>query len=100
MSILHLLGDKQSVISKVHTLLKPGGVFVSSTACLGDFMPWIRYLTPVARVLGLIPRVEVFTEHELTRSITAAGFTIDYKWHPAPKKAVFIVANKSLGEMP
>ena len=36
LSILHLLGDKEEVISKVHKMLKPGGVFVTSTVCIGD----------------------------------------------------------------
>ena len=35
-SILHLLEDRDSVIAKVHGMLKPGGVFISSTACIAD----------------------------------------------------------------
>ena len=33
-SILHLLQDKEEVIAKVWRMLKPGGVFVSSTVCM------------------------------------------------------------------
>ncbi len=38
-SILHLLENKEAVIARVHRMLKPGGVFVSSTACLGGRVP-------------------------------------------------------------
>ena len=37
-SILHLLEDKEQVIADIHQMLKPGGVFVSNTACIGDMM--------------------------------------------------------------
>ncbi len=42
LSILHLLEDKEAVIAKVFDMLKPGGIFVTSTACLGDKMAWFR----------------------------------------------------------
>jgi ubiquinone/menaquinone biosynthesis C-methylase UbiE len=35
-SILHLLSDIEPVLAKIHRTLKPGGVFVSSTLCVGD----------------------------------------------------------------
>ena len=35
-SILHLLKNKEDVIAKVHKILKPGGVFISSTVCIGS----------------------------------------------------------------
>jgi ubiquinone/menaquinone biosynthesis C-methylase UbiE len=38
LSILHLLDDKEEVIAKVHKMLKPGGGFVTSTACIEDTM--------------------------------------------------------------
>ncbi len=32
LSILHLLDNKEEIIAKVHKMLKPGGIFVTSTA--------------------------------------------------------------------
>ncbi|MEM9568898.1 MAG: methyltransferase domain-containing protein [Cyanobacteria bacterium P01_E01_bin.34] len=94
LSILHLLEDKEAAISKAFTMLKPGGVFVSSTACLADFMNWFKFVAPLAGVLGLIPQVKVISEQELIESLTNAGFQIDYRWTPGKGKAVFIVAKK------
>ncbi len=34
-SVLHLVEDRDAVFARVHDLLKPGGVFIASTACLG-----------------------------------------------------------------
>ena len=93
-SILHLLEDRHAAIARSWRMLKPGGVFVSSTACLADGYGWLRYAGPIARWVGLIPYVALFSRQDLIGSITAAGFRIDHEWQPGPKKAVFIVAVK------
>ena len=95
LSILHLLKDKQAVIAKVHDMLKPGGVLVTSTACLGDRMAWFKYVAPIGRSLGFMPLVKVFTAEHLKESLTAAGFAIDHYWRPAKSMGVFIVAKKA-----
>lgn len=94
LSILHLLQDKEAVIAKVYRMLKPGGVFVSSTACLGDTMAFLRFILPIGSLLGLIPVVKVFTTKELEESLAGAGFQIDHQWQPGKGKAVFIVAKR------
>ncbi len=76
-------------------MLKPDGIFVTSTACLGDTMKYIKLIAPIGKFLGLIPLVKVFTTNELKDSLTDAGFQIDYQWQPGKGKAVFIVAKKA-----
>ncbi|MDJ0571729.1 MAG: class I SAM-dependent methyltransferase [Pleurocapsa sp. MO_192.B19] len=103
LNILHLLENKEEVIAKVYKMLKPGGLFVTSTVCLGDTMKWIKIVRPIGKFLGLMPTVVVFTTKELLDSLTDAGFTIDYHWQPSKSiskgvfklKGVFIVAKKS-----
>ena len=92
MSILHLLADKGAVIAKVFGLLKPGGVFISSTTCLGDTTGFFKAIAPLGKAVGLLPQLNVFTTEELVRSLTKAGFTIEQQWQPGKGKAVFIVA--------
>jgi ubiquinone/menaquinone biosynthesis C-methylase UbiE len=98
-SILHLLEDKKSAIASAHRMLKPGGVFITSTACLGGTMPALRVvlrvILPVGRFFGLLPLVKCFTEEELERDLTEAGFRIDYQWQPGKGKSVFIVAKEA-----
>jgi ubiquinone/menaquinone biosynthesis C-methylase UbiE len=96
-SILHLVENREAVIAKVHRMLKPGGVFVSSTACLGGRMPVLRAILPVGHFLGLLPLVKFFTAEELEGDLTDAGFRIDHQWQPDKSKAVFIVATKADG---
>ena len=94
LSILHLLENKEAVIAKVYKMLKPGGIFVTSTMCLGDNMQWFKFIVPIGKFLGLMPLVKVFTGKELEKSLTNAGFKIDYQWQPSKDKALFIVAKK------
>ncbi|MBN2863007.1 MAG: class I SAM-dependent methyltransferase [Bacteroidales bacterium] len=37
-SIIHLLEDSEKVIQRIHELLKPGGLFISETACFKERM--------------------------------------------------------------
>ena len=94
LSILHLLADKDAVIAKVFAMLKPGGIFVSSTTCIGDTMRIFKFVAPIGKAMGMLPQLDVMTVSELVASIAAAGFEIDHQWQPGKGKAVFIVARK------
>ena len=94
MSILHLLADKDRAIAKVHKMLKPGGVFVSSTVCLGNTMKFFKLIGPLGRALGVLPLLQVFTTQELVTSLKAQGFEIEHEWSPGKGTSVFIVARK------
>jgi 2-polyprenyl-3-methyl-5-hydroxy-6-metoxy-1,4-benzoquinol methylase len=94
MSILHLLENKDVVIRKIHELLKPGGVFVSSTICLGDSMPFFRFIAPLGKAIGKMPLVRSLRVSELKQSFLDAGFVIEHEWQPGKKKAAFFVIRK------
>jgi ubiquinone/menaquinone biosynthesis C-methylase UbiE len=94
-NVLHLLKDKEEVIGRVHEMLEPGGIFVTSTACLGDMTILFRMIAPIGRILGFFPSVRIFTIKELENSLTNAGFEIEYQWQPGKNKPVFIVAKKA-----
>ncbi len=95
LSILHLVDSRDDVIAKVYKMLRPGGVFVTSTACLGDRMKFFKLIGPIGKLLGLMPLVRVFSERQLLDSLTGAGFAIDYRWRPEKAVSVFIVAKKA-----
>lgn len=98
-SLLHLLADRPAALARFHDLLKPGGYFISSTTCisgglalvLGVVLPVLRVL----RVLGGLPLVRFFTPDRLVGEVEAAGFQIDHRWQPGPRKAVYLVARKA-----
>lgn len=93
LNILHLLEDVEAAISRVSELLKPGGLFVSSTVLIADVKFHWRLLIPVMQRLGLAPSVNRFDKQELVSMLTNAGFSIDYEWQPG-RDSVFIVAKK------
>jgi hypothetical protein len=71
---LHLVRDRPATLARIARLLKPGGVFVSSTTCLGG--SWIPY-RPILWVMGALgkaPPVAIFSKRELVEDIARAGF--------------------------
>ena len=93
-NILHLLEDKERAIADIYNMLKPGGVFVTSTACIGDMMLPLRLIIPVGQFLRLLPLVKVFSVAELKDSLENAGFEIDYEWQPKKSSPAFIICRK------
>jgi ubiquinone/menaquinone biosynthesis C-methylase UbiE len=91
-SILHLMADRQAVIEKVRHLLKPDGLFISSTACLGDKMAFMKWVIPLGQLFGRFPHVEVFRASELLSQMRQAGFSIEHEWQPERSHAVFVIA--------
>jgi ubiquinone/menaquinone biosynthesis C-methylase UbiE len=97
LSILHLLANWQEVVAKVYKMVKPGGIFVTSTPCLGSSLRYapLRLILPIGRLFGRVPLVKFFTQKNLEDTLTGAGFAIDYQWVPGPGKAVFIIAKRA-----
>ncbi len=74
---LHMVRHLPGTLRRIHTLLAPGGLFISKTPCLGDMNPLIRLvLLPAMRAVGKAPHVSVFRRAELSQLIDAAGFDI------------------------
>lgn len=97
LNVIHLLADWRSVLTEVARILKPGGVFVSSTGCLGgSYLRFIKLLIPLGKFLGFMPDVIVLTESELADAIKNSGFSIESQWHHGMKNIdVFIIARKT-----
>jgi ubiquinone/menaquinone biosynthesis C-methylase UbiE len=95
LNVLHLLNDRDDVIARIYQVLKPGGVFVSSTVCLGGSMWWLRAILPIGKSLGWLPSINFFGSDELKQVLLDAGFEIDHFWQPEKAQSVFIVARKS-----
>lgn len=96
LNVLHLISDRKSVLAEAARILKPGGALVSSTACIGGSpMRLIKFITPLGKLLGLMPDVYIFTDTELVNEITNAGFKIESQWHHGKAvKTAFIVARR------
>ena len=92
-NILHLLEDPEQAIRITYRLLKPGGVFVTSTVCLGDSFSHWRVLLLVGKLFRKVPYVNVLKRETLSRYFSDAGFEVDLKW-TRKKQAAFIILKK------
>lgn len=99
LSILHLVEDSAQVMDKVNQLLKPGGIFISATPCLGEkaFVSVLMNIPIfVLSKLGLIPSITFFSASNLAETMTSAGFEIieQEDLSVRPLRECFIVARK------
>ena len=94
-NVLLYLENRAEVLTRIHELLRPKGVFLSATDCLGERLTregvrkWWRSHT------GKMPYVSFDRMHTLEASIAAAGFEVleTENLFPAPPN-LFVAARK------
>ena len=74
--VLHLIDDTDAVVKRIHELLKPGGLFISETACIGEKNKVMGKLLRFVGQLGFIPKINILTTQQLEQALEANGFTI------------------------
>jgi ubiquinone/menaquinone biosynthesis C-methylase UbiE len=94
LNVLHLIANRDAVLARVFELLKPGGVFVTSTICMGDTLIF-KVLASVAGRLPLLPPLHAMTTAELMSSHARAGFQVEHSWLPRKRRPLFVVARKA-----
>ncbi|MBW3566619.1 MAG: class I SAM-dependent methyltransferase [Proteobacteria bacterium] len=96
LNVLHVVDDWKGAIRKVHRLLKPGGVFVSSTSCVGGWMQLFRPVFVVGSYFDLIPNVQFIKARDLEEEMKNAGFVIQHHREPDDGRTSFVVAKKTI----
>ena len=99
LSILHLVEDSTKVMDRINQLLKPGGLFISATPCLGEkTLVSILVNIPVFLLskIGILPNINFFSVSRLVASITNENFQIieNESLSVRPITEYFIVAKK------
>ncbi len=100
LNILHLLDNLPQVMNQINQLLKPGGLFVSATPCLGEktFVSILVNL-PVFFLskIGILPHISFFSIPELARAITNENLQIveNESLSVRPIAEHFIIAKKA-----
>lgn len=79
--IIHLLDDKEKVIQRIYELLKPGGLFISTTACFKDKMVFKNRLEfkgyLFIKRLGILPlHLNMFSTNDVKELINHHNFQI------------------------
>ena len=95
-NFLHLLEDIPGAVRRIDELLKPGGLFISKTVCLGEQSRLWSALLAVMKALGFAPHVTCLKVAELEGIITSTDFEIiETRFYPASPPRDFIVARRS-----
>ena len=95
LNIVHLIRDIDSGLARIHEMLKPGGLFIHSTAILSDSRLWfLKPVLPLGTLLGFIPFVKFYNKEKLTNLIEAAGFETVFEWQANNNFILFSVARK------
>jgi len=96
-NVLHFLKNTQAVFQRSRELLKPGGVIISATACMGErtFLNFLQFLlfTPLMK-LKLIPYMKFLKISELEAALKDEKFeVVEIKMNRSSN--YFIVARRS-----
>lgn len=94
-SLLHLVEDVPAVLRSVHDQLKPGGMFLSKTVCLGDASWPIRIFVRALGAIGVAPPVTFLSRTDLSRALVRAGFDlIECRFFGKGRLNPFIIAQR------
>ena len=74
--VLHFFEDIEAVFQRINDLLKPGGLFISETACLGEKSKIAGMLLRFAGHLGLMPKINLLTTRQLEQALEISGFQL------------------------
>ena len=95
-NLLHLLPDLPVALADIRDRLRPGGLLLSKTPCLGELTPLLHLVVPALRLVRLAPRVAWLRRNALEARIAAAGFDIlETADLPARRAQRFVVARRS-----
>jgi 2-polyprenyl-3-methyl-5-hydroxy-6-metoxy-1,4-benzoquinol methylase len=95
-NVLHYIADMPPLLGRIRGLVKPGGLFISSTACLGERPSVLASLTSVLGRVGLIPRMRKYGVGQLERLIADGGFDIVEAQTLSKLPERFVVAKKAV----
>lgn len=96
MNLLHLIDDLPAFTARARELVRPGGLFISKTPCIGDRGLFLRGLIPILRALGVAPYVNFVTERALIAILGAAGFEVlETGMYPRKSRSFFVVARRA-----
>jgi 2-polyprenyl-3-methyl-5-hydroxy-6-metoxy-1,4-benzoquinol methylase len=93
-NVLPYLTELDKSLNQIHQLLKPGGLFLSCTACIRDKRNLLHPLLHLLHKFGVLPPTHFFSSTSLRDRLTQAAFSIESFEQITDLPEYFIVARK------
>lgn len=88
-NIFHLLEEPQKYFQRLHQILKPGGLIISSTPCMSE-APLLNRILKVFSFIGMTPKLNSFTSSEMEQLILGESFKSIELNRIKPKSPIYI----------
>jgi ubiquinone/menaquinone biosynthesis C-methylase UbiE len=94
-NIFHFINDIGSDLNRICQMLKPGGVLISETPCMGEDRRFSNKLMYYLGKIGLIPELNMLSFEAFENCISESGFSITYKKNLSKTpRDYFVIARK------
>jgi 2-polyprenyl-3-methyl-5-hydroxy-6-metoxy-1,4-benzoquinol methylase len=93
-NVLHYIEDMPSLIERINRLLKPNGIFISSTACMKEKRSLVGYLMLLLTKIGIVPKMNFYKKVELENLIENGNFDVIKSERISKLPEYFIVTKK------
>ncbi len=74
--VLHFFEDIDEAFRRIYDILKPGGLFILETACLGEKNIVIGKLIRSAGRLGFLPLINLLSNQQIELALEQTGFSV------------------------
>ncbi len=94
-NILHFIDDINPVLNRIGQMLKPNGLLITETPCMGEHRRFANKLMYYFGKIGLIPKLNMLTFDDYENSIVESGFNIICKKNLSKTpRDYFVIAKK------
>lgn len=94
-NVLHLLEDLDGFMVQASSLLKPNGLLISATACIGQKKSFMTLLVRLISKVGLLIKVDAHSFRSLEDKMNSHGFkTLESKEYNDPSPNLYLVSQK------
>lgn len=94
-NILHYLNNKEAFSNRMNELIKPGGLFISSTVYKKDRKTFIVYLFDIINKLNIMPKIHFYSSNQLEDFMLKYNFKIIESIDISDMPERFIVVQKT-----
>ena len=75
-NVLHFFEDNQLAVKRINELLKPGGTFISTTACLGEENSFVSIILKFFVKIGIVPLMHFYKISDIKQLLESGNFQI------------------------